>query len=316
MTTSPLPCHRPGPLAHPAPSRRGLPVVFAIVGALGVLAASDCTAQPPIRLAQASMAAGSSADIEFWRSVENSKQVDAYRAYLKTFPNGAFAELARLRIRQYGGGNGAAAGASAPPGPAPSASTADGAAPAVQIADDADVVPFRKLRYRYQDPLGRERTRDFQLSLSRQAAGKLEFNAGARIETELGRMLSASPALALGSFDALEPKQGWLRETMKVGDRWPLKYRSRDGRYSLDLVGEVTNRDTIKLGSSTLPGIWVCWQGEIADASDESNSAGIKIDLFYAPEVRRVVQGIAVATPRSNVGSIRIEERFDLLALE
>ena len=43
---------------------------------------------------------GSPADIAFWNSVEDSNSIPAYQAYLDSFPNGAFAALARLKIQQ------------------------------------------------------------------------------------------------------------------------------------------------------------------------------------------------------------------------
>jgi len=42
----------------------------------------------------------SRADVVFWESIENSHNVDAYRAYLDQFPTGVFAALAKLRIEQ------------------------------------------------------------------------------------------------------------------------------------------------------------------------------------------------------------------------
>ena len=46
------------------------------------------------------LAPGGPADIAFWNSVENSQSVAAFEAYLQSFPNGAFAALARLKIEQ------------------------------------------------------------------------------------------------------------------------------------------------------------------------------------------------------------------------
>lgn len=42
-------------------------------------------------------------EIEFWKSVQNSKNPAEFQAYLDTYPNGRFAPLARLRITQLGG---------------------------------------------------------------------------------------------------------------------------------------------------------------------------------------------------------------------
>ena len=40
-------------------------------------------------------------DLEFWNAIKDSKEAADYEAYLESFPEGSFAPLARLRIRQY-----------------------------------------------------------------------------------------------------------------------------------------------------------------------------------------------------------------------
>jgi len=42
-------------------------------------------------------------DLAFWQSIQSSKSAGEYGAYLQSYPNGRFAELARLRIQQLGG---------------------------------------------------------------------------------------------------------------------------------------------------------------------------------------------------------------------
>ena len=53
-------------------------------------------------------------DLAFWQSVQGSKNAAELQAYLQTYPNGRFAELARIRITALQGGN-----AQTGPGPAP-----------------------------------------------------------------------------------------------------------------------------------------------------------------------------------------------------
>ncbi|MBV9756383.1 MAG: ankyrin repeat domain-containing protein [Alphaproteobacteria bacterium] len=67
-------------------------------------------------------------EIEFWKSVSDSKNPAELQAYLNTYPNGRFAPLARLRITQLGGKPAAAAQEPA----APSAQHAAPASPAVK----------------------------------------------------------------------------------------------------------------------------------------------------------------------------------------
>lgn len=50
------------------------------------------------------LAQGSDAEITFWNSIRDSTDVDEFRAYLESFPDGAFAPLARVRIRKLSDG--------------------------------------------------------------------------------------------------------------------------------------------------------------------------------------------------------------------
>ncbi len=49
------------------------------------------------------LAQGSDAEITFWNSIRDSTDVDEFRAYLESFPDGAFAPLARVRIKKLSG---------------------------------------------------------------------------------------------------------------------------------------------------------------------------------------------------------------------
>ena len=40
-------------------------------------------------------------EILFWKSIMDSEDPEMYEAYLKQFPNGVYADLARLRIEKY-----------------------------------------------------------------------------------------------------------------------------------------------------------------------------------------------------------------------
>ncbi len=46
--------------------------------------------------------AGGSGELAFWDSVKNSRNVEDFNAYLKKYPNGEFADLARIRINTLG----------------------------------------------------------------------------------------------------------------------------------------------------------------------------------------------------------------------
>jgi formylglycine-generating enzyme required for sulfatase activity len=58
-------------------------------------------------------------ELAFWNSVKDSKQVGDYEAYLKAYPNGRFAPLARARIAQLRAATPAAGPQQAQPAPKP-----------------------------------------------------------------------------------------------------------------------------------------------------------------------------------------------------
>lgn len=87
------------------------PVIVALVVGLLALSAQRLPAQsmpegalngrdagqPLLRVAASD---NRGADIEFWKSIKNSTDPAEFEAYLKTFPNGSFAPLARIRLNR------------------------------------------------------------------------------------------------------------------------------------------------------------------------------------------------------------------------
>lgn len=71
-------------------------------------------------------------DLAFWQSIQTSKTADEYGAYLQSYPNGRFAELARLRVQQLGG-TARTAGSQPMPGPVPGPVADAGSDPSLRI---------------------------------------------------------------------------------------------------------------------------------------------------------------------------------------
>jgi hypothetical protein len=57
--------------------------------------------QPSPAITKQNTAIDSSYEILFWESIKDSRDVQAYNAYLNQFPNGVFVELANLKIKNY-----------------------------------------------------------------------------------------------------------------------------------------------------------------------------------------------------------------------
>jgi formylglycine-generating enzyme required for sulfatase activity len=56
------------------------------------------TSKPPVRQAEPEAVKPSAAEIAFWETIKDSKNPEEFRAYLKKYPNGEFADLARSRL--------------------------------------------------------------------------------------------------------------------------------------------------------------------------------------------------------------------------
>jgi len=98
------------------------------VAAIGVALLAVLAPPPTAAQAPAGPSAEAQLDALFWQSVMNSEDRAQYAAYLARFPNGTFAELARLKIAAIDQRGGAPAGAPAAP-PAPPAGAKPAAAP-------------------------------------------------------------------------------------------------------------------------------------------------------------------------------------------
>jgi lipoprotein NlpI len=105
------------------------PICIAVALAGLALVPAAGFADSPVQLAQAT---SPKFDLEDWNAVKDSKNAADYQTYLTKHPDGAFADLAKLRIKQYAP---PAAPAAAAPAAAPTA-----AAPAVdpQVAEIND----------------------------------------------------------------------------------------------------------------------------------------------------------------------------------
>ncbi len=71
--------------------------------------ASTAVAPAPSGPALASTTAGTDVELEFWRSVKDSKKPEELNAYLSSYPNGQFRSLALARLAELNPGEGTAA---------------------------------------------------------------------------------------------------------------------------------------------------------------------------------------------------------------
>lgn len=74
------------------------------LSSLRILACATALAMMPPALAHAQAPeTGSDFDLVFWKSVSENMTAEKLRAYLRQFPDGVFAELAQLKLREFEG---------------------------------------------------------------------------------------------------------------------------------------------------------------------------------------------------------------------
>jgi hypothetical protein len=78
----------------------------------------------------------------FWQSIQTSTDPDDFRAYLESFPDGAFAPLARNRLNALSRASQTEVAALTPPTEAPPAATSRAAAPVPPVAESIEVAPM------------------------------------------------------------------------------------------------------------------------------------------------------------------------------
>ncbi|MBL8706982.1 MAG: caspase family protein [Rhodospirillales bacterium] len=94
--------------------------------------------------------AGSETEMLFWRSAQQSNRAEEYRAYLQQFPQGVFANLARLRIAELDKPAGAPPKVAAAPSPPAAAPPPVVAPPAPQASPQVGLVPPRPIEGNYK----------------------------------------------------------------------------------------------------------------------------------------------------------------------
>jgi hypothetical protein len=70
---------------------------------IATASAPQPTPQPEPKPVQATAVDNSALDLEFWQSIKDSNDADMYREYLRQFPSGVYAGLAKLKIKKLGG---------------------------------------------------------------------------------------------------------------------------------------------------------------------------------------------------------------------
>jgi hypothetical protein len=94
-------------------------------------------APAPVAAAPPTVFGGPTDEQLFWQSIQTSTNPDVYRAYLESFPNGAFAPLARIRLKEE-----TEVAALTPPTEAPPPATPPAAPPVPPVAESIEIEPM------------------------------------------------------------------------------------------------------------------------------------------------------------------------------
>ena len=129
-------------------------------------ALADQPASSAVQIAQDS-------ELDYWNSIKDSKKAEDYQAYLDKYPNGNFADLAKLRVKKY-----------APAAPAPAA--AEPAAPAVD-PQQQDIAYWNSIK-------SSKNAEDYKTYLEKYPNG--EFVALAKLRVEQLSPAATAPAAA------------------------------------------------------------------------------------------------------------------------
>ena len=148
-------------------------LVLVAASFLNLAAIADQTTSVHLLMAQAGN------EFDFWSSIKDSKKAEDYQSYLDKYPNGDFADLAKLRMKKY----------AAAPAPTP--------APAAVDPLQADIAYWSSIK-------ASKNVDDYKAYLEKYPKG--EFVDLAKLRVEQLSALAAAPAEPLAQPASTEPK--------------------------------------------------------------------------------------------------------------
>jgi hypothetical protein len=205
-----------------APKRALGLAVFLICCLLSAAASKGAPGSPAPQQRTASPNTDQSANERlFWESVRDSKDPEEFRAYLRKFPDGVFADLARARLKALGGSAPSEATPSKVPAVAPAATPSPNAAGSSKKEEQ----PARTLFPILKDGKWGYINRDGKVVIPPQFDAANDFSEG------LAMIRIGSPETG---------KRGWIDETGRIiiPPKYELASGFRDGRAIAALGGK------------------------------------------------------------------------------
>lgn len=149
----------------------------------------------------------------------------------------------------------------------------------------------------------------------------VSFNNGTWVEKPGGEVVSASASIG-GEFDAAMPPGGWARPDVKPGASWSANYKAQSGagQVAMDLQATVKEASSLPVNGKQVAVVRIEYRGytqrsSMSTALVGNQSGAYRADVWYAPELGRVVRFEAKTRGGISGGAFQIDESLELVAI-
>jgi hypothetical protein len=150
---------------------------------------------------------------------------------------------------------------------------------------------------------------------------RISFNNGGWIEKPGGEVVSVTTAIA-GEFDAAMPPGGWGKANLKEEAAWRTRYGSTFGgsRINMDLNATVMEDTTLNVGGKEIKAVRIEYRGFTqrfanAGAVVGNQYGAYKADVWFSPELGRVVRFEAQTRGGTSGGAFQVRETLELVSI-
>ena len=267
-----------------------------------------------------------SLELAFWNSIQGTRIVDDYRAYLRQYPNGRFAELAKLRVEQLSAPPIASAAPAVVAPPRPAAPPPTQVASAAPTASSFKVPAGLKVKnpallpqpgdswtYKYTDPLNRpaegnmvyevKNVTDEGVEETFRPANQRAGQSTLTVEPGLRWAKHSGQTFVSPDFSPYVQAFGDLEEGKTVRIQVPSSRWGGDGQpYPLDVTMKGEEDITVPAGKFRARHIEIRGAAQAFGLAYGGNAAQsgavlrVIVDIWYAPSIKRYVKYVGNAT--------------------
>ena len=150
---------------------------------------------------------------------------------------------------------------------------------------------------------------------------RISFNNGGWVEKPDGEVVSVTTAIA-GEFDAAMPPGGWGKANLKEEAAWRTRYGATLGgsRINMDLNATVMEDTTLNVGGKEIKAVRIEYRGFTqrfanAGAVGGNQYGPYKADVWYSPELGRVVRFEVQTRGGASGGAFQVRETLELVSI-